>query len=386
MKIIQNADVKNKKVIVRVDFNVPVQNGKAQDVFRIEAAMPTIEYLIKENAKEIILISHLGRPDGKMKKEFSLEPVAEVLSQILKSSKILKTKIEDLDAFQITNKITLLENIRFYPEEESNNKEWAKKISKLGEIFIFDAFGAAHRDSVSCTGLAQFLPSYAGLLVQKEVVELTKLIQDPEKPFVLVLGGKKTADKLPVIKNLFGKVDQFIIGGGIANIFLAAKELNIGKSAFEPDLKKEAIEVMNMILDEPLKDIFIPQDVVVSKSAEKNEKMKTVEREEIQDNEIIVDIGEKTIEMIEPILKNAKTIFWNGSFGITEVSDFGKGTKKIAEIIAGCDAYKVLAGGDTVGAVNNFGLLNKFDFVSSGGGAALEFLAGRQLPALMCLE
>jgi len=294
----------------------------------------------------------------------------------------------------------LLENIRFYPEEampagrqEENNPKFAQKLASLanspnGEagLFVFDAFSSAHRNSASCTGIAKILSSAAGLLVQKEVNELTQLIINPEKPFVLVLGGAKIADKLPVIKNLYGKIDTLIVGGGIANNFLTARDIEIGKSICEEGLKKESAQIMTMLLDDPAKDIFIPQDVIVSQSREKAVKMRTILRSKVAKDDIIVDIGPKTIKMVEAKIKKAQTIFWNGTLGICEQPKFAKGTKLLAKSITDSQAKSILAGGDTVAAVDGFGLLDKFDFVSTGGGAALEFLAGKRLPVLEVLE
>lgn len=388
MKKLQDLDVKNKKILLRVDFNVPINNGRVGEDFRIEAVKPTIDYLLKNGASQIILISHLGRPDGKFDKNLSLRPITQKLANILELNevRIKDIKSDGFPGFRISDNIILLENIRFYKEEEKSDRRFAKKLASLGNIFIFDAFGAAHRESASCTGVARILPEGAGLLVQKEIEELDKLLRDPEKPFCVILGGAKTEDKLPVIKNLYGKVQVFITGGGIANTFLAAKEFSIGKSVYAPNLKEEAHQVMQMILSEPGRDIFIPQDFVVSKSREKPIQMRTLSRAQVKPDDFIVDIGPETLKMIEPKIKEAETIFWNGTMGVAEVEDFSFGTKRIAKMIVDSKSKSVAAGGDTVAAINKFGLLRQFDFVSTGGGAALEYLAGKRLPALEVLE
>ncbi|HLC38519.1 MAG TPA: phosphoglycerate kinase [Patescibacteria group bacterium] len=387
MKTLQQVDVKNKKILMRVDFNVPIENGKVKEEFRLKADTPTIDYLINEGASQIILISHLGRPEGKVVPKYSLMPVAESFQKIIGAKGgIKKTEIDSFPAFEISPKITLLENIRFYPEEEASDPVFVKKLAQLGDIFVFDAFGAAHRESASCTGLAKIMPSFAGFLLLLELEKLNHLLVDPPKPFVLILGGAKIADKLPVMKNLFGKVDTFMVGGAIANTFLASKEISVGKSLIEPELKSEAAIISNMILDDPKKDIFIPQDVVVSKDTSKAKELRDIARNEVKNDDYIVDLGMKTIEMIQPKIAEAGTIFWNGSLGICEVPEFAKGTKLVAEMAIKSKAEKILAGGDTILAVNSAGFLNKFDFVSTGGGAALEFLAGKRLPAVEMLE
>ncbi len=385
MRKIQQAQLRGKKVIVRCDFNVPIQNGKITEDFKIKESLPTIEFLIKNKAARIVLLAHLGQPDKK-DSGFSLEPVAVQLSKLLRLKKPKKTKLVGLVAFQLNSDIFLMENVRFQKEERNNNSGLAKKWASLGQVFIFNGFASAHRDESSITGIAKILPSFAGFLVQKEVDKLTGLLKNPQKPFVLILGGKKTEDKLPVIKNLFGKINTFIVAGETANTFLAAKEISIGKSLYEQNLVGESVKIMKMLLDDPDKDIFIPQDMVVSETKDKPENARTVLRSEVAEDDFIVDIGPKTVKIIEPKIKTAKTIFWNGNLGVTEVEEFSKGSKEVAKIITQSNAESVLAGGNTVAAVDSFGLLDKFSFVSTGGGAALEFLAGKRLTALEALE
>lgn len=384
MKKIQNINIKNKNVLVRSDLNTPISDGKVIDNFRIEKSLETIKYLIENEAKRIVVLSHLGQPENNDKK-FSLKPVAIELTKLLKLNSPKNIKLEGLDGFQINNNIYLMENVRFQKGERDNNFDLAKKWAKLGDIFIFDGFASAHREESSTVGVTKILPSFAGLLVQKEIEHLDILIKKPKKPLCVILGGAKTQDKLPVIKNLFGIAQTFIVSGGTANTFLAAKDLSIGKSLYDENFKKDAIEIMNMILDDPVRDIFIPQDLIVSKSREKPINVKTVSQNQVGPDDYIVDIGPKTLEMIEPKILESKTVFWNGSIGVAEVKEFGYGTKKIAEIMASSEGKTIVAGGDTTAAVNKFGLLSEFDFVSTGGGAALEYLAGKRLPGLEAL-
>lgn len=354
MRKIQQAEIKGKKVIVRCDFNVPIQNNKITEDFKIKESLPTIEFLIKNKASRIVLLAHLGQPDHQ-DSGFSLESVAAQLAKLLKFKKPKKIKLQGLVAFQLNSDIFLMENVRFQKEERDNNSGLAKKWAALGQVFIFDGFASAHRDETSTVGIAKILPSWAGFLVQKEVAKLTGLLKNPKKPFVLILGGKKTKDKLPVVKNLFGKIDTFVVAGETANTFLAAKDMPIGKSAYAQNLVGESVKITKMLLDEPGKDIFIPQDVTVSKSKERLENAKVVLRSEVGKDDFIVDIGPKTVKMIEPRLAGAKTVFWNGTLGVCEVEDFAKGSREVAKIIARSGAESVLAGGNTVAAVDSFG-------------------------------
>jgi len=398
MRSIKEAVIKGKKVIVRVDFNVAVEAGEVVEELRIKESLPTIEYLKKHGAEAIILISHLGRPEGKVDEELRLGPVAKTLANLLKISHIEMEKakdigLSDLDMaiYHLEPNIILLENIRFYPEEERGDRKFAKKLASLGDIFINDAFSVSHRDHASVSGIAKYLPSYAGFLLEKEVAELSKLLERPTKPFLLILGGAKPLDKIPVIKNLIGRCEWFEIGGAVTNSFLKVKGIpDLGASLVEEDSLAEANEIWQMIMDEPNKDIFLPRDFVISKSFKKAVGVKTISMDqilELKDSKYaIVDIGPKTLKIFGEKIKEAKTIFWNGNMGVSEVEEFSKGTYGLAKLVAGSTAYKVIGGGDTTGFVSSKGLTDKFSFVSTGGGATLEFLAGKRLPGIEALE
>jgi phosphoglycerate kinase len=398
MRSIKEAEIAGKKVIVRVDFNVAIEAGEVVEEFRIEQSLPTIEYLQKKSAKEIILISHLGRPEGKVDEELRLGPVAKSLAGLLKINHIDMEKAKDiglsnldLEIYHLEPNIILLENIRFFPEEESGDKNFAKKLASLGDIFVNDAFSASHRDHASVSGIAKFLPSYAGFLLEKEISELSKLLERPAKPFLLILGGAKPLDKIPVIKNLIGRCEWFEIGGAVANSFLRVRGIDdLGASLVHEDSLAEAHQVWQMIMDESNKDMFLPRDFVISKSFKKPVGVKTIGMDKIlvlkNSKYSIVDIGPKTLKIFGEKIKEAKTIFWNGNMGVSEVSEFSKGTLGLTKLIAASDAYKVIGGGDTVGFVSSAGLTDKFNFVSTGGGATLEFLAGKRLPGIEALN
>jgi phosphoglycerate kinase len=390
MKTIKDIDVKNKKVILRVDYNVPVINGKVQEEYRIMRSLPTIQYLLDNGAEQIILISHMGRPEGKVVRNLTMAPVAQKLAKFLKikfiSDGIISlSKDLQIKQFKIGDKITLLENIRFFPQEEQDEAGFAKKLSTLGDIFIFDGFGVAHRAAASITGLGKIMPTYAGFLIEEELKNLDKILHESQKPFVFILGGAKIEEKLPVIKNLYTKADIFLVGGAVANTFLFAKNLEIGKSCFEKNMKRKAGTLMEMILNEIDKDIYIPQDVIVSEDVKKPKNARQIERDEIQPADFIVDVGEKTLEFFEQEIRKAGTILWNGTMGIAEVDEFAKGTKKIAEAIIKSRAETIVGGGDTVAAIEKWGMIDKFTFVSTGGGAMLEYLSGKVLPGIQML-
>jgi phosphoglycerate kinase len=391
MKTVKDIDVKNKKVIIREDYNVPVKNGKVQESFRLEKSLPTIQYLLKNNAEQIILISHMGRPEGKKVHDLSLAPVAQKLAKLLKINFISDGNInlsEDLKikSFKIGDKITLLENIRFFPQEESDDVDFAKKLATLGDIFVFDGFGVAHRAAASTTGLAKILPTVAGFLIEEELNNLNKILHESQKPFVFILGGAKIEEKLPVIRNLYTKSDVFLVGGAVANTFLCAKNLEIGKSLVEPKMKRKAGTLMEMILNEIDKDIYIPQDIIVSEDTKKSKNVRRIERDEIQSQDFIVDVGQKTLEFFEQEIAKAGTILWNGTMGIAEINEFSNGTKKIAEAVVKSQAVTIVGGGDTVAAIEKWGMIDKFSFVSTGGGAMLEYLSGKSLPGIEILK
>ena len=387
MQTIQDADLKDKKVLIRVGFDVPIEKGKVVSDVRIKAVLPTLDLIIKKGAKEIILISHLGRPKNHEVK-FSLYPVANKLAEILKSETKFNGSQEE---YQINSKIKLLENLRFNKGEEKNSPEFSKNLASFADIYVDDAFSVIHRDHASITGVAKLLPSYGGLQVQKEVENLTKLETAKEKSFTVILGGAKIADKLPIIKNLTSRAQNFLIGGAIASTFLAARRHYLGKSLVEDEAYRAANIIWQQIMDEPDRNIYLPVDLVISRSFEKSVDQKVISVSALlKPNAIeeyaVVDIGPKTREKYAKVIAQSKTIFWNGNMGVSEVEEFSKGTEAIADAVASSSAFSVVGGGDTVGFLENAGLIDKVSFASTGGGATLEFISGKELPGLKVLE
>lgn len=390
-KTVRDIDVTGKKVLVRCDFNVPLdkETGKITDNRRIRAAIPTIEYLIDHNAK-VILCSHLGRPKGEFNLKYSLKPVAEELSKLLgKEVKLAKDVIGE-DAEKLTSEIkegevVLLENVRFHKEEEENNPEFAKKLASFAEIYVNDAFGTAHRAHASTAGVADYLPAVSGFLIEKELEFLGNALDNPERPFVAILGGAKVSDKIGVIENLLDKVDTLIIGGGMAYTFYKAQGHTIGTSICEEDKIDLANDILNKAKEKNV-EILLPIDNHVSAEYSNEAEDKYVESAEIPEGFMGLDIGPKTIELFKNAIKNAKTVVWNGPLGVTEFSKFEEGTKAIAEALAETEAVTVIGGGDSAAAVEKFGLADKMTHISTGGGASLEFLEGKALPGIECLN
>lgn len=387
MHKIQDADLKNKRVLIRVGFDVPLEAGKVVSDVRIEAVLPTLDLITKKGAKEIVLITHLGRPKNH-EAEFSLYPVANKLAEILKSDARFDGPKEE---YQINDKIKLLENLRFNKGEEENSPEFSNKLASMADIYVDDAFSVIHRNHASITGVAKLLPSYAGLQVQKEVENLTKLETAKEKSFTVILGGAKIADKLPIIKNMTSRAQNFLIGGAIASTFLAARRHYLGKSLIENDDFREANIIWQQIMDEPDRNIYLPVDLVISRSLEKSVDQKEIDvsallKPDAIEEYTVVDIGPKTREKYAKVIEQSKTIFWNGNMGVSEVEEFSGGTQSIADAVASSPAFSVVGGGDTVGFLENNGLINKVSFASTGGGATLEFISGQELPGLKALE
>jgi phosphoglycerate kinase len=382
---LKDMDLENKKVLVRVDYNVPLKEGKVADDTRLKATIPTINYLLEKNCK-IILMSHLGRPKddfkkGKgieeVKKRLTLKPVAAALSEILGMDVAFADDCVDV---RLPNAdIVLLENLRLHKEEEKNDKNFAGKLSKHADIYVNDAFGASHRKHASVDSITKFLPSGAGFLVEKEVKELGKLLK-PEKPFAAIIGGAK-ADKIGVIRSLLPKVDYLIIGGVLADTFLKSEGIDIKASKFDEESMKAAKEFINN------EKIILPVDCIIADKFDENAKSKEADFNEIPDDWMIMDIGSKTIEMYKEKLKRAKTIVWAGPLGVFEFNKFSNGTKSIAGFIASLDATTIIGGGDSAAAVEKFKLSEKMTHVSTGGGASLEFIEKEgKLPALVALE
>lgn len=389
-KTIRDIDLKNKKVLVRCDFNVPFdEEGKISDNRRIVAALPTIKYLLENNCK-IILCSHLGRPKGEFKKEFSLKPVAEELSRLLNVEVKLAEDVVGQSAKELTNnmkegEIVLLENVRFEAGEEKNDEELSKKLASLAEIYVNDAFGTAHRAHSSTTGVASYLPAVSGFLIEKELEFLGNALENPQRPFVAILGGKKVSDKIGVIDSLLEKVDTLIIGGGMAYTFFKSMGYNVGKSICEED-KLELAQSLIKKAEEKNVKLLLPIDNVVADEFSPNANTQTVSSNEIPEGWEGLDIGPKTVELFEQELKKAKTIIWNGPLGLFEYEKFANGTNKIANSLANLnETITIIGGGDSAAAVEKIGLADKMTHISTGGGASLEFLEGKKLPGIEAL-
>lgn len=392
--VITDLDVTSKRVIVRVDFNVPMSKsevGKITDNARILAALPTINYLIENKAK-VILLSHLGRPKGEAKKEFSLEPVAKELSRLLnKEVKFLQSDlvVDDNVKNKVFNlqdgEVALLENTRFRPEETKNIDNFSKELSSLGDIYINDAFGTSHRAHCSNVGLCKFLPSAVGFLVEKEISIMGKALSNPERPFVAILGGAKVSDKITVIENLIEKVDSIIIGGGMAFTFLKSLGYSVGKSLLEEDKIDLAKDLYEKAKSKNV-NMLLPVDVVVSKEFSNDSDFKTVTIDSIEEDYMGLDIGYKTVELFSNEIKKAKTVVWNGPMGVFEMPNFSKGTFEIAKAIAETDSISIIGGGDSASAAEKSGFKDKITHISTGGGASLEFLEGKILPGIDAIE
>lgn len=387
---IEDMDIKGKKVIARVDFNVPLdENGNVTDDKRIRGALPTIKYII-ENGGKLILVSHLGRPKNGPEAKFSMKPAAERLSQLLGKEVILaadvigedaKAKAENLKE----GEILMLENVRFHKEETKNDPEFAKELASMADVFCNDAFGTAHRAHASTAGLADYLPSCCGFLIKKELDVMGKALENPERPFVAILGGAKVSDKISVIENLLDKVDTLIIGGGMAYTFFKAKGHSVGTSICEDD-KVELAKSLLKKAEEKNVNMLLPVDTVVGKEFKADTEYKVVPTNSIPDGWMGLDIGPETIEKFSEAIKGAKTVVWNGPMGVFEFENFAVGTKKIAEALAQSGATSIVGGGDSAAAVEQLGFADKITHISTGGGASLEFLEGKELPGIAVLN
>ena len=388
-KTIKDIELEGKKVLVRCDFNVPMDKEQnITDNTRIVAAMPTIKYLMEKNCA-IILCSHLGRPKGEFKPEFSLAPVAKELSKLLGTEVIMAKDVIGEDANEKAERlqpgqIMLLENVRFHREETDNDPEFAKKLANMAEIYVSDAFGAVHRAHASTAGVAQYLPAVSGLLIEKELKFLGNAVTNPERPFVAILGGAKVSDKIGVIDSLLEKVDTLIIGGGMAYTFFKAQGYEVGNSLCELDKLDLAKELMEKAKAKGVK-LMLPVDTKVGKEFKPDTESKTVAWTEIPADWEGFDIGEKSIEMFSEEIKKAKTVVWNGPLGLSEFEQFAIGTNSIAKLLSEMDATTIIGGGDSAAAVKKAGLADKMTHISTGGGASLEFLEGKKLPAIECL-
>ena len=389
-KTIRDIDVKGKKVLVRCDFNVPLdENKNITDNRRIVGAVPTIKYLLDNDCK-VILCSHLGRPKGEVKKEFSLEPVAKELSRLLDkevklADDIIGESAKSLTANMKNGDVVLLENVRFDTREEANDPEFAKELASMAELYVNDAFGTAHRAHSSTAGVAAYLPAVAGFLMEKELNFLGTTLENPERPFMAILGGKKVSDKIGVIDSLLEKVDTLMIGGGMAYTFFKAMGYNVGNSICELDKLDLAKSFMEKAEEKGVK-LMLPVDTKLGKEFSADTESKTVKYTEIPDGWEGFDIGEETIKLYEEELSKAKTVIWNGPVGLFEFDQFAVGTNSIAKYLGSLDGVTtIIGGGDSAAAIEKLGIGDKFTHISTGGGASLEFLEGKKLPGVECL-
>ncbi|HDQ72559.1 MAG TPA: phosphoglycerate kinase [Chloroflexi bacterium] len=385
-KTVRDVDVQGKRVLMRVDFNVPLKDGNVTDDNRIQAALPSINYLLEQGAA-LILCSHLGRPKGKVVSELKMDPVAERLSEYIKRpvkkmDDCVGPEVETAVQAMKPGDVILLENTRFHPEEKANDPEFAQKMASLAELYVNDAFGAAHRAHASNVGVAEYLPTVAGLLMEKELKFLGQVVQNPERPYVAILGGAKISDKIGVIESLLEQCDRLLIGGGMANTFFKAMGFETGDSLVEED----AVPTARSLLEDFGGRLVLPVDVVIADAFDNDANAKVVAPNEVNAGWRILDVGPKTIDTFESALGAAKTVVWNGPLGVFEMPNFAKGTFAIAERLANKDALTVIGGGDSAAAVRQANLANQMSHVSTGGGASLEFLEGKTLPGIAVID
>lgn len=391
---IKDMDIKNKRVLMRVDFNVPLDDKlNITDDTRIKAALPTIKYALEKQAK-VILMSHLGRPDGKVVEKSRLKPVAKRLGEFLGKNVItlndcLGEEVKKAVASMRPGDIAILENLRFHAEEEKNDPSFAKELASLGDIFVNDAFGTAHRAHASTEGVTKYLPSLSGFLIEKEIEYLGKALQNPAKPFVSILGGVKVSDKIGIVENLMDKVDALVIGGAMAYTFLKVQGFNIGSSKLEKEKLDLAKEILNKAKAKNI-TVALPLDHIIADKFDALAQTKITSDPNILDGWMGLDIGPKTIESFKKVLATAKTIVWNGPVGVCEMKPFEKGSREMANFIANLSATNkvvtIIGGGDTAAAISQFGLEDKMSHISTGGGASLEFLEGKALPGIVALK
>lgn len=393
-KTVKDLNVEVKKVLVRVDFNVPLskeEKGKIADDARIKAAIPTIDYL-SENGAKVILMSHLGRPKGEANPEFALKPVADYLENVygdqfkfIPSPEVVDGKVKEEVNKLEDGQIALLENTRFRKEETKNGEDFAKELASLADLYVNDAFGTSHRAHASNVGVASILPSAVGFLIEKEIDVMGKALEDPDHPFVSILGGAKVSDKIGVIENLITKVDTILIGGGMAYTFLKAQGIEIGKSLLEEDKMDLSLDLIEKAKANGV-EILLPVDVVIADKIESGVDTEIVDINSIPEDKEALDIGPKTAELFAEKIKNAKTVVWNGPMGVFEIKEFSNGTNEVAKALADSDAVTIVGGGDSALAIEMAGLKEKITHVSTGGGASLEFLEGKDLPGISAIE
>ena len=388
---VRDLDASGQRVFVRVDYNVPLEDGKITDDQRIRATLPTIRLLLSQGAR-VVLASHLGRPDGKVQDSLRLRPVAERLSQLLGrpvpvTGDALGQGTEDAVKRLRPGELLLLENLRFHAAEEKNDPAFAKALAAYADVYVNDAFGTAHRAHASTVGIAKLLPAYAGLLMEREIAMLSQVLEHPARPFAAVLGGAKVSDKIKVIDNLLTKVQILVLGGGMANTFLLAQGRSVGKSLAEPDRAEDARRILASAAEQGV-EVILPVDVIVAKEVTRGSEYKTLSAEKIPASWHIVDVGKQTIARMTEALAPARTVFWNGPLGVFEIPSFAAGTKAMARLLAEkaeAGATVVVGGGDSAAAVQQLGLADKMTHISTGGGASLEYLEGRELPGVTVL-
>jgi phosphoglycerate kinase len=388
---VRDVDVAGKRVLVRVDFNVPMDavTGAITDDSRIRASLPTIKYLLEHNAK-IILMSHLGRPKGKVVDSMRLAPVAGRLAEILgkkvnTAPDCIGPEVEEAAATLKNGDILVLENLRFHPEEEKDDEGFARALAGLGDIYVNDAFGTSHRAHASISGITRYLPAVAGFLLEKEINTLGGLLESPEHPFMALFGGAKVSDKVAVLKNIMGKVDMLLIGGGMAATFLKAKSYGVGKSSVEAEIINIAADLMKMA-DKNGSRFLLPVDVMVADKIDSSATGTVVKIDSVPNDKVIVDIGPETVNIFSRELEASRTVFWNGPMGVEEIPQFAKGTHALAKLLPYLKARTIVGGGSTAEVITALGLADKITFVSTGGGASLEFLAGEALPGVVALR
>jgi phosphoglycerate kinase len=384
-KTVKDVDLKDKRVLMRVDFNVPMQAGKVTDDKRIRASLPTIKYVLDQGAS-LILMSHLGRPKSASDSEFSLRPVAEILSSLLEipvkmAPDFVGSEVETMVKELQPGEVLMLENTRFHPGEEKNDLELAKQMSVLGEVYVNDAFGSAHRAHASTEGVARFLPAVSGFLMEQELEYLGRAVANPEHPYIAILGGAKISDKIDVVETLLSKADKLIIGGGMANTFLAAQGLNMQDSLVET----ASLETAKAIMEKSADKLILPVDAVIADKFEAEANTQVVDVDKIPAGWRMLDVGPKTLELYKGALDGAKLIVWNGPVGVFEMPKFAEGTFVLARMLAESGATTVIGGGDSASAVKKAGVAKQMTHVSTGGGASLEFLEGKELPGVAAL-
>jgi phosphoglycerate kinase len=389
-KTIKDVDLTHKRVLMRVDFNVPLKEGVITDDTRIRAALPSITYVLEQEGASLILMSHLGRPKGEVKPEMSLAPVAKRLSELLGKDVIMAPdsigdEVKALADNLKPGQVMLLENVRFHIEEKKNNPEYAKALASLGDAYVNDAFGTAHRVHASTEGIAHILPGAAGFLIEKEINFLGNVVAHPEKPFVAIIGGAKVSTKIAVLESLLPKVTTLIIGGGMAYTFLKVQGHTIGKSLLEEEFTGTAKSLLEKAAEKGV-EILLPLDHVVAGEFSENASPQNIDSVDIPEGMIGMDVGPKTLAAYKEKIENARTILWNGPLGVFEFEAFAKGTLEVAQLVSVCEGTSIVGGGDSVAAVNKFKLADKIDHVSTGGGASLEFLEGKSLPGIAALQ